>query len=130
MTIKSIKGVRTLCQRNNPVQSVTIDKALRDFLTFITQVKNSDQHNNHVTILIGHNSATFDVLILLRNSDKNFKDSTTEMNVYFAGSLHLVKKLIQDKHKALEIDTGGYCKPNQGSLYTHLFKEQFDAHDA
>jgi len=52
------------------------------------------------------------------------------MNVYFADSLHLVKKLIKDKHKALELDTGGYFKPNQGSLYTHLFKEQFDAHDA
>ena len=130
MTIKNIKGVRTLCQRNNPVQSVTIEEALRDFLRFITQVKNSDQHSNPVTVLIGHNSATFDVPILLRNGDKNFKDSITDMNVYFADSLHLVKKLIKDKHKALELDTGGYCKPNQGSLYTHLFKEQFDAHDA
>ena len=52
------------------------------------------------------------------------------MNVYFADSLRLVKKLIQGKHKALKLDTGKYCKPNQGSLYTHLFKEQFDAHDA
>ena len=130
LTIKNIKGVRTLCQGNNPVRSVTIEEALSDFLTFITQFKTSDQHNNHVTVLIGHNSATFDVPILLRNSDKNFKDSITDMNVYFADSLHLVKKLIKDKHKALELETGGYCKPNQGSLYTHLFKEQFDAHDA
>ena len=52
------------------------------------------------------------------------------MNVYFVDSLHLVKKLIKDKHKAFELDTGGYCKPNQGSLYTHLFKEQFGAYDA
>ena len=51
------------------------------------------------------------------------------MNVYFADSLHLVKNLIKDKHKALEVETGGYCKPNQSSLYTHLFNEQFDAHD-
>ena len=86
MTIKNIKGVRTLCQGNNPVQSVTIEEALRDFLRFITQVKNSDQHNNPVTVLIGHNSATFDVPILLRNGDKNFKDSITDMNVYFAHS--------------------------------------------
>ena len=92
MTIKNIIGVRTLCQGNNPVQSVTIEEALRDFLRFITQVKNSDQHNNPVTVLIGHNSATFDVPILLRNGDKNFKDSITDMNVYFADSLHLVKK--------------------------------------
>ena len=91
MTIKNIKGVRTLSHGNNPVQSVTIEEALRDFLTFITQVKTSDQRNNHVTVLIGHNSTTFDVPILLRNSDKNFEDSLTNMNVYFADSLHLVK---------------------------------------
>ena len=132
MAIKNIEGVRTLCQGNNPVQSVTIEEALRNFLTFITHVKTSepDQHNNHVTVLIGHNSASFDVPILLRNSDKKFKDSITGMNVYFADSLHVVKNLIKDKHKALELDTGGYCKPNQGSLYSRLFKEQFNAHDA
>ena len=51
---KNIEGVRTLCQGNNPVQSVTIEEALRNFLTFITHVKTSepDQHNNHVTVLI------------------------------------------------------------------------------
>ena len=42
MTINNIKGVRTLCQGNNPFQSVTIEEALRDFLTFITQVKTSE----------------------------------------------------------------------------------------
>ena len=116
MTIKNIKRVRTLCQGNNPVQSVSIDEALRDLLTFITQVKTSDQHN-HLTAFIGHNYATFAVLILLRNSDKNFKDSITDMNVYFADSLHLVKKPdIQDKYETLKVDTGEYCNPNQGSL--------------
>jgi len=86
--------------------------------------------NNNLTVLIGHNSATFDVPILLRNSDDNFKDSLTDLKIYFADSLHLAKHLIRDKHRALELQTGGYCKPNQSSLYTHLFNEQFDAHDA
>ncbi|XP_015771018.1 PREDICTED: uncharacterized protein LOC107349382, partial [Acropora digitifera] len=122
MTIKNINGIRTLYHRNNPVQSVTIEEALGDFLTFIKQVKISDEVNNNLTVLIGHNSATFDVPILLRNSGENFKDSLTDMNIYFADSLHLVKNLIKDKHKALELKTGGYCKQNQSSLY--------DAHDA
>ena len=52
------------------------------------------------------------------------------MNVHFGDSLHLMKDLIKDKHKALELEKGGFCKPNQGSLYTHLFNKQFDAHDA
>ena len=45
--------------------------------------------NNNLTVLIGHNSATFDVLILLHSSDDNFKDSLTDMNLYFAESLNL-----------------------------------------
>ena len=49
---------------------------------------------NQITVLIGHNSATCDVPILLRNSNKNFKDGITDMNVYFADSLHLMKNLI------------------------------------
>ena len=52
------------------------------------------------------------------------------MNVYFADSLHLTKKLIKNKHKTLELDSGRYCKPNQSSIYNYLFKEQFDAYDA
>ena len=59
MTIKDINGIRTLYHRNNPVQSVTIEEALGDFLTFIKQGKNSDEVNNNLTVLIGHNSATF-----------------------------------------------------------------------
>ena len=35
MTIKKIKGVRTLSQGNNPVQSLTIEEALRDLLRFM-----------------------------------------------------------------------------------------------
>ena len=130
MTIKTIKGVRTLCQGNIPVESITIEEALGDFLTLITKVKSSERHENQITVLIGHNSATFDVPTLLRNSDENFKDGITDMNVYFADSLHLMKKLIKNKHKALELDSSGYCKPNQSNFYNHLFKEQFDAHDA
>ena len=41
-----------------------------------------------------------------------------------------MKSLIKNKHKGLALESGGFCKPNQGSLYTHLFQEQFDAHDA
>ena len=129
LTIKKINGSRTLCKANSPVRSVSTDDALRNFLTFLRQVKNS-QDNNCVLILLGHNSATFDVLILLRNSDTSFKDNLIELNVHFADSQHLMKELIKEKHEALELEKGGFCKPNQGSLYTHLFNEQFDAHDA
>ena len=125
MTIKNIRGIRTLYHRNNPVQSVTIEEALCIFLTFVKQIKNYDEVVNNLTVLIGHNSATFDVHILLLNSDDNLQDSLNDMNVYFADSLHLVKNLIKDKHKALEVETGGILvtrasdrpKASSGKLY-------------
>ena len=54
--------------KNSTVQSVSTDDALHNILTFLKQVKNP-QDNNYVPIMIRHNSATFDVPILLRNSD-------------------------------------------------------------
>lgn len=129
LTVKNINGTRTLCKGNSSVQSVTLEEAVREFLLCLKQMKTSGD-NNSTTVLIGHNSAAFDVPILLRNSDINFKNNLTEMNVYFADSQLLIKSLIKDKHTALELENGGFCKPNQGSLYTHLFNEQFDAHDA
>ena len=80
------------------MQSVSTDNVLRNFLTFLKQVKNS---TIVIPIVIGHNSATFDVPILLRNSDTSFKDNLIEMNIHFADNQDLMKELIKGKHKAL-----------------------------
>ena len=101
LTIKTIKGVRTLCQGNIPVESITIEEALRDFLTLITKVKSSERHENQITVWIGHNSATFDVPTLLINSNENFKDGITDMNVTLRIVYIWWKKLIKNKHNAL-----------------------------
>ena len=126
LTIKSIIGKRTMCKSNSPVLSVNPGKALQDFITFLKQLQDKD--SNSTLVLIGHNSATFNVPILLRNSGRTFQYNLTEMNVNFANSQQLVKSLI--KHTALLLGNGGFCKPNQRSLYVHLFNEEFDAHDA
>lgn len=57
---------------------------------------------------------------------KNFKDGLTNPHIHFADTLHLVRSPIKEKHNALELNAGGYCKPN----YDLLIKEQNDAHDA
>jgi len=38
--------------------------------------------------------------------------------------------VIKDKHSSLQNEQGQFPKPNQSSLYEHLFKETFEAHDA
>ena len=41
-----------------------------------------------------------------------------------------VKHLLKDKHPALQLSESAYCKSNQSAPYSHLFKEEFEAHDA
>ncbi|XP_068673244.1 uncharacterized protein [Montipora foliosa] len=81
-------------------------------------------------VLIGHNSSTFDTPILLRRSDENFRSKLSNLNVYFGDSQILVKHLLKDKHPALQLSESASCKSNQSALYSHLFKEEFEAHDA
>lgn len=81
-------------------------------------------------VLIGHNSSTFDTPILLRRSDENFRSKLSNLNVYFGDSQILVKHLLKDKHPALQLSESASCKSNQSALYSHLFNEEFEAHDA
>ena len=52
------------------------------------------------------------------------------MNIRCADTLLLFKSLIKDKHPSLQNEQGEFPKSNQSSLYEHLFKETFEAHDA
>jgi hypothetical protein len=85
---------------------------------------------NSKTILLGHNSSTFDIPTLFRSSDNSFKDQLTEMNVYLGDTLPLTRSLIKNKHASLKQENGEFCKANLCSLYQCLFKKEFAAHDA
>ena len=82
-------------------------------------------------VLIGHNSATFDTLILLRTLHDYSPElqRMNKLNVHFADSLVLFHNLIKDKHEAPEQDNGSFDKTNQGSLYKHLFGTDFQCHN-
>ena len=126
LSVKNINGKRQLLKENQPVETVSLDVALQEFLTFL----DSSHHKEFYRVLLGHNSSTFDTPILLRNSDANFQRRLKDLNVYFAGSLVLGKDLLKEKHPALQLTSGQLCKSNQSSLFSHLFNENFEAHDA
>ena len=129
LSVQNINGIRKLLKENQPVERVSLDKALQEFHTFLSQVKCSTQKDSSI-ILIGHNSSTFDTPILLRRSNENFRGKLSNLNVYFGDSQILVKHLLKDKHPALQLSESTSCKSNQSALYSHLFKEEFEAHDA
>ena len=92
--------------------------------------KCSSQKESCILVLIGHNSSTFDTPTLLRRSDENFRSKLSNLNVCFGDSQILVKHLLKDKHPALQLSESASCKSNQSTLYSHLFNEEFEAHDA
>ncbi|XP_044177055.1 maternal protein exuperantia-like [Acropora millepora] len=126
---QNINGIRKLLKENQPVETVSLDKALQEFHTFLSHVKCSSQKESCI-VLIGHNSSTFDTPILLRKSNEIFRRKLSNLNVYFGDSQILVKHLLKNKHPALQLSESTSCKSNQSALYSHLFKEEFEAHDA
>ena len=72
LTIENVNGKRTLCKNSYPVSTASLQVALKSFSTFLHQYSFEPNKNNVVTVLIGHNSSTFDVPTLLRNADASF----------------------------------------------------------
>ena len=124
LSIKTINGQRTLLKDNNPVLSISLQQCLENFAKFIS---NGD-HNSH-TVLIGHNSTTFDTPTLLRSGGPAFKQRLSSRNLFFADSLHLIRALTKAGNASLQID-GKACKPNLSTVFETLFHEKFNAHDA
>ena len=110
-----------------------LEEALAQFLNFLkaSTTEASKRITKKVcTLLAGHNAFTFDVPILLRNGGHSFVTELTSVNIRCADTLLLFKSRMRDKHSSLQNEQGQFPKPNQSSLYEHLFKETFEAHDA
>ena len=87
LSIKTINGHRTLLKDNNPVNSVSLEECLEKFGKFLS----TSDTNSH-TVLIGHNSTTFDTPTLLRCGGLAFKQRLSSQNLFFADSLRVSRK--------------------------------------
>ena len=133
LTVKTVNEKRTLFKEGQPLETLTLQRALTEFLTFLKESETAAASNTTkpvCTVLAGHNAFSFDIPILLRNGGDRFITELKSINVRFADTLTLFKSLINSKYSTLENDEGLYPKANQSSLYEHLFQESFDAHDA
>ena len=76
----------------NPVQTLTCDKALTLFLSFIEksaqQIKKS-KSKNICSVLVGHNAKRFDVPVVLRNSNSSIITKFQGLSICFADTLTL-----------------------------------------
>ena len=126
LTIEMINGKRTLCKNAYPVQTSLLPAVLQSFFEFLQS--NTDRHVN--TILLGHNSCTFDVPTLLRTAGQSFINNLHSINLHFGDTLPLFRDLLKRKHSPLQLSSGEFCKSNQSSIYQCLFHQDFEAHDA
>jgi DNA polymerase III epsilon subunit-like protein len=133
LTVEVINGSRTLCKNFQPMCSVTLDVGLQSFINFLQEQNTHTcgrKDEQPITVLIGHNAATFDVPTLLRNAGHSFKQQLCSMNMYFGDSLSLIRSLLSQQHEPLKQSNGEFCQANLASVYKCLFNKDFNAHDA
>ncbi|XP_068730634.1 uncharacterized protein [Montipora capricornis] len=105
LSIRTIDGKRTLPKYNIPVFSISLAQCLENFANFISTGK-----SNFHTVLIGHNSTTFDTLTPLRSGGLTFKQRLTSRNLFIADVLHLIRTLIKAGNTSLQFDDASYRK--------------------
>ena len=110
LAIKSVNGQRTLFKDNKAVIAVSLQKVITEFLLYISRsinrAKSETTRNSVVTVLIGHNAATFDTPVLLRNGGKDLAAKLQSMNIFFGDSLALMKALVKSSHPCLKSADG------------------------
>ena len=131
LSVRTVRGVRTLFKDNKPIETVSLGKSLENFLAYLEKtVRRVKSDNNVCTVLIGHNSQVFDTPTLLRQGGHQFSEKLSCRNVFFSDTLSVMKKLVKRKHPSLVLSDGSTVKLNQQSIYQTLFQEPFPAHDA
>ena len=75
LSVRTVRGVRTLFKDNQPVETVSLGKSLEKFLTFLEK-----------TVLIWHNSQVFDTPTLLRQGGHQLCEKLSFLNVFFSQS--------------------------------------------
>ena len=131
LSVRTVRGVRTLFKDNKPVQTVSLGKSLENFLTYLEKtVRRVKSDNNIYTVLIGHNFHVFDTPTLLRQGGHQLCEKLSCLNVFFSDTLPVMKNLVKRKHPSLVLSDGSTVKLNQQSIYQTLFHEPFPAHDA
>lgn len=132
LTSKVVNGNTVMCKDGKEVLSFPLEESLTRLLNFIETTRNHCKNETGkpvISVMIGHNSSLFDTPTLLRSAGTDFVAKLTSLDVLFADSLLLFKKLRSQDHPSSKII--GPCKGNKlTTLYSHIFDETFNAHDA
>ncbi len=132
LTSEVLHGVKVLCKDGKKVHSVSLQECLIQLLSFIEKTREHYKKETNkpvITVMLGHNSSLFDTPVLLRSAGSLCVEKLMLLDVLFADSLLIFKSIRKSDIPSSEILS--QCKGNKlTTLYSHLFNESFDAHDA
>ena len=131
LSVRTVRGVRTLFKDNQPLETVSLAKSLENFLIYLEKtVRRVKSDDNIRTVIIGHNSQVLDNPTLFRQGGHQLCGKLSCLNVFFSDTLPVMKNLVKRKHPSLVLPDGSAVKLYQQSIYQTLFHEPFPAHDA
>ena len=126
------EGKRSLAKNGEVVNSVTIYKAVEEFLAFIK--REVDANTNCPVLLIAHNGEKYDMKILLRFIKKaNAYEQWRNLPLYFVDSRLVCKEKLQTLNDVIHLILSEKTrKPSLKitDIYQSLFSETFQAHDS
>ena len=112
LTVKNVNNERKLFKNGSMLCTLAIKEAITKFESYISESiarkKALSQNKPVVIVLIGHNTATFDIPILLRNAGEVFSNKLQVIDVWFADSLSLFRELVKCKLPSLMTSNGTF----------------------
>ena len=117
LSVRTVRGVRTLFKDNQSLETVSLGKTLENFLIYLEKtVRRVKSDDNIHTVLIGHNSQVFDNPTLVRQGGHQLCEKLSCLNVFFSDTLPVMKNLVKRKHPSLVLPDDSAVKLNQQSI--------------
>ena len=114
LTSKVVNGNTVMCKDGKEVLSFPLEESLTRLLYFIETTRNHCNNETGkpvISVMIGHNSSLFDTPTILRSAGTDCVAKLTSLDVLFADSLLLFKKLCSQDYPSSKIISP--CKGNK-----------------
>ena len=126
LKIVKVNDKRKLYKENKEVSTLPLKEAISQFLAFVSKsVGRAKSHTNKnvSTVLLGHNSLTFDVPVLLRNCESDFKERFKRQWTFGLLTLsHCLKHWSEKKFPICRIPMVPFQRPTNHPCTVSCFK--------
>ena len=100
LSVRTVRGVRTLFKNNQPVETVSLGKSLENFLTYLEKtVKRVKGDNNYLYCFNLGTTLRFSIIqLFFGQGGHQLCEKRSRLDVFFADTLPVMKNLVKRKH--------------------------------